>query len=216
MVDDRRRLRHVADHGRADELDGTLGRALVRPHLDARRLAGGFALALIQLGHEANTKNTAELDEALALLERQKPLVRTYTTDTVTAMSSGDHWIGHIWGADLYQISQENENIAYYVPEEGGVKGSDTATIFTGAQHPIAAHLFLNHLLDAEVSASNTNFIGYMGPNAAAKEFIDPAILGDPAVNPDQAIVDKLQELLDLDQAVRDEYLSRWQTLRGG
>jgi len=175
-----------------------------------------FALTLIQLGYSANTESTAELDEALALLEQQKPLVRTYTTDTITAMSSGDHWIGHIWGADLYQISQENENIAYYVPEEGGVKGSDTATIFSGAQHPIAAHLFINHLLDAEVSASNTNYIGYMGPNAAAREFIDPAILDDPAVNPDQAIVDKLQELLDLDQAVRDEYLSRWQSLRGG
>ena len=175
-----------------------------------------FALTLIQLGYSANTESTAELDEALALLERQKPLVRTYTTDTITAMSSGDHWIGHIWGADLYQISQENENIAYYVPEEGGVKGSDTAAIFSGAQHPIAAHLFLDHLLDAQVSASNTNYIGYMGPNAAAREFIDPAILEDPAVNPDQAIVDKLQELLDLDQAVRDEYLSRWQTLRGG
>ena len=175
-----------------------------------------FALALIQLGYSANTESTAELDEALALLEQQKPLVRTYTTDTITAMSSGDHWIGHIWGADLYQISQENENIAYYVPEEGGVKGSDTLAIFSGAKHPIAAHLFINHLLDAEVSAANTNYIGYMGPNAAAKEFIDPAILDDPAVNPDQAIVDKLQELLDLDQSVRDEYLSRWQTLRGG
>jgi spermidine/putrescine transport system substrate-binding protein len=174
-----------------------------------------FALALIQLGYSANTESTAELDEALALLEQQKPLVRTYTTDTITAMSSGDHWIGHIWGADLYQISQENENIAYYVPEEGGVKGSDTIAIFSGAKHPIAAHAFINHLLDAQVSASNTNYIGYMGPNAAAKEFIDPAILDDPAVNPDQAIVEKLQELLDLDPALRDEYLSRWQTLRG-
>lgn len=175
-----------------------------------------FALALIQLGHSANTTNTAEMDEALALLQQQKPLVRVYSTDTVGTMSSGDVWIGHIWGADLYQISQENENVTYYVPEEGGVRGSDTITVFAGAQHPIAAHLFINHLLDAQVSASNTNYIGYMGPNAAAREFIDPAILADPAVNPDQAIIDKLQELLDLGQDVRDEYLTRWQVLRGG
>ena len=174
-----------------------------------------FGLTLIQQGHDANTSNIAELDAALARLQEQQPLVRLYTTDTITTMTSGDIWVGHMWGADLYQISTENENIAYYVPEEGGIKGSDTVAIFSGAQHPIAAHLFINHLLDAEVSASNTNFIGYMGPNAAAKEFIDPAILDDPAVNPDQAIVDKLQELLDLDQSVRDEYLSRWQTLRG-
>ena len=174
-----------------------------------------FGLTLIQQGHDANTSDTAQLDAALARLQEQQPLVRLYTTDTITTMTSGDIWVGHMWGADLYQISTENENIAYYVPEEGGIKGSDTVAIFSGAQHPIAAHLFINHLLDAEVSASNTNFIGYMGPNAAAKEFIDPAILDDPAVNPDQAIVDKLQELLDLDQSVRDEYLSRWQTLRG-
>ena len=71
-------------------------------------------------------------------------------------------------------------------------------------------------MLDAQVSAENTNYIYYMGPNAAAKAFIDPAILEDPTVNPDQELVGKLQELLDLGQAVRDEYLTRWQTLRGG
>jgi spermidine/putrescine-binding protein len=70
-------------------------------------------------------------------------------------------------------------------------------------------------MLDAEVSAANTNYIYYMGPNAAAKEFIDPAILEDPAINPDAGLVAKLEELLDLGPAVRDEYLTRWQTLRG-
>jgi spermidine/putrescine-binding protein len=175
-----------------------------------------FGLALIQLGYSANTTNTAELDEALALLEQQKPLVRVYSTDTIGTMSSGDVWIGHVWGADTFAIQEENENVVYYIPEEGGIKGSDTMAIFSGAQHPIAAHLFINHMLDAQVSAANTNYIYYMGPNAAAKEFIDPAILEDPALNPDQAIVSKLEEILDLGQEVRDEYLTRWQTLRGG
>jgi spermidine/putrescine transport system substrate-binding protein len=173
-----------------------------------------FATALIQLGHSANTTDTGELDAALALLQEQKPLVRVYTTDTITMMSSGDVWIGQIWGADLYQISQENDKVVYYVPEEGGIRGSDTLAVFSGAKHPIAAHLFINHMLDAQVSADNTNYIGYMGPNAAAKEFISPDILADPSVNPEQALIEKLQELLDLGPAVRDEYLKRWQTLR--
>ena len=175
-----------------------------------------FGMALIQLGYSANTKDTAQLDEALALLQQQKPLVRVYSTDTIGTMSSGDVWIGHVWGADTYAIQEENENVVYYIPEEGGIKGSDTMAIFSGAKHPIAAHLFINHMLDAEVSAANTNYIYYMGPNAAAKAFIDPAILADPALNPDQAIVSKLEEILDLGQTVRDEYLARWQTLRGG
>jgi spermidine/putrescine transport system substrate-binding protein len=174
-----------------------------------------FAMALIQLGYSANTTDTTQMDEALALLERQKPLVRVYSTDTIGTLSSGDVWLGQIWGADTYAIQGENENVLFYLPEEGAVRGSDTMAIFSGAQHPIAAHLFIDHMLDAQISAANTNYIFYMGPNAAAKEFISPDILGDPALNPEQAILDKLEELLDLGQDVRDEYLSRWQTLRG-
>jgi spermidine/putrescine transport system substrate-binding protein len=175
-----------------------------------------FGLALIQLGFSANTTDTTQMDAALAILKEQKPLLRTYTNDTIGTMVGGDVWIGQIWGSDLYQIQQENENIVYYIPEEGGVRGSDTAVIYSGSKHPVAAHLFLNHLLDAKVSASNTNTIGYMGPNEAAKEFIDPAILADPAVNPDKAILAKLEELLDLPNAVDEEYLSRWQALKAG
>jgi spermidine/putrescine transport system substrate-binding protein len=174
-----------------------------------------FGLTLIQLGFDANSKNPSELDAALALLKQQKPLVRTYSTDTIATMTSGDVWIGHIWGADRFAIQETNENVVYYIPEEGGVKGSDTVAVFSGAPHPVAAHLFINHLLDAQNSAANTNLIYYMGPNAAAKEFIDPEILADPTINPDQEIVDRLQELLNLDQALRDEYLKRWQELRG-
>jgi spermidine/putrescine transport system substrate-binding protein len=175
-----------------------------------------FGLALIQLGHSANTTDTAQLDEALALLREAKPLLRTYSNDTVGTMVGGDVWVGMIWGSDLYQIQEENPNIAYFIPEEGGVRGSDTAAIYSGTKHPIAAHLFLNHLLDAEVSASNTNTIGYMGPNEAAKAFIDPAILEDPSVNPTKAILDNLEELLDMPNAVDEEYLSRWQALKAG
>lgn len=174
-----------------------------------------FGLTLIQLGHSANTENTAELDEALALLKKQKPLVRTYSTDTIATMTSGDVWIGHIWGADRFAIQEVNENVVYYIPEEGGIKGSDTVAIFSGAEHPIAAHLFINHLLDAENSAANTNLIYYMGPNAAAKEFIDPAILEDPTINPSQEIVAKLEELIDQPQAIKDEYLARWREITG-
>jgi spermidine/putrescine transport system substrate-binding protein len=65
-----------------------------------------FALALIQLGYDANSSDLGQLDEALALLEQQKPLVQV-PTDTGETMSSGDIWIGQVWGSDLYVINQE-------------------------------------------------------------------------------------------------------------
>ena len=177
-----------------------------------------MGMALKQLGFSVNTTDTAQLDAAINLLKQQKPLLRTYSNDTVTTMAGGDVWIGMIWAADLYQIQAElkNENHVYYIPEEGSVRGSDAAIVYSGAKHPIAAHLFINHLLVAKVSASNTNLIGYMGPNEAAKPFIDAAILADPTVNPEKAILDKLEELLDMPNAIDEEYLSRWQALRAG
>jgi spermidine/putrescine transport system substrate-binding protein len=177
-----------------------------------------MGLALKQLGFSVNSEDTAQLDAAIALLEQQKPLLRTRSNDTINTMVGGDVWIGMIWGSDLYQIQTElgNENHVYYIPEEGSVRGSDTAVIYSGSKHPVAAHLFLNHLLDAQVSASNTNTIGYMGPNEAAKDFIDPTILADPAVNPEKAILDKLEELLDMPNAVDEEYLSRWEAYKAG
>jgi spermidine/putrescine transport system substrate-binding protein len=174
-----------------------------------------FAMALIQKGFSANSTDLGEIDQAFQLLKAQVPLVRAYDTDTITQMTSGDIWIGQIWGADRFAIQEVNENVVYYIPEEGGVKGSDTVAIFSGAEHPIAAHLFINHLLDAQNSAANTNLIYYMGPNAAAKEFIAAEILDDPTINPDQNIVDKLEELIDQDQAIKDEYLSRWREITG-
>ncbi len=171
-----------------------------------------FGAALIRLGYSVNTTDDAELDAALELLREQAPLVRDYTTDDIGALASGDFWVVHAWGADVVQVVGDVPTVKYYLPEEGAIRGSDAMVLLTGAQHPVAAHLFINHMLDAKISAANTNAIGYMGPNAAAREFIDPAILDDPALNPDKAAIDKLQELLDLGPDL-EKYRERWRKL---
>jgi len=181
--------------------------------LDDQREA--FAAALIQLKFSANTVDDGELDQALALLKQQHPLVRLYSVEDQQYMASGDIWIGHAWGSDIYTVQQKKPSVEFYIPEEGSVRGSDAAVILDGAKNPIAANLFINHLLDAHVSAENSNFIGYMGPNEAAKAFITKDLLDTPWINPDKAIVDKLQELLDLGLDT-DKYASRWTELKAG
>jgi spermidine/putrescine transport system substrate-binding protein len=174
-----------------------------------------FAVALIRLGHSVNTTSDAELDEALALLEQQQPLLRKYTADDIGDLSSGDVWLCHAWGADVSQVGTELPSVKYVIPAEGGIRGSDAMVLLANAPHPIAANLFINHMLDAQVSAANTNYIYYMGPNEAAKAYIDPAILEDPTLNPDKAAIDKLQELLDLGPDLQ-KYQERWTKLRAG
>jgi len=174
-----------------------------------------FSAALFKLGYDINTVDDAQLDEALALLQQQKPLLRTYTTDDIGVLSSGDVWVMHAWGADVYQVTPERPSVVYYLPKEGAVRGSDTMVLLAGAKHPVAAHLFINHMLDAQVAAANTNYIGYMGPNKAAEQYIDPAILADPTVNPSPEIIAKLQEIAYLGDD-ETKYTERWTKLRAG
>ena len=172
-----------------------------------------FAVAAFRLGLDPNTRSDADLDKMKDLLEQQKPLVRTYTTADIDVMVGHQVVIAHAWSGDVYQMYDDVPDVRYVIPEEGAVRGSDTMVITSGAPHPIAANLWINFNLDAKVSAANTNFIGYMGPNAAAMQYISKDILSDPTVNPDIALLDKLVELLDLG-ADLDKYTQRWNALK--
>ena len=173
-----------------------------------------FAAAAFRLGLDPNTTNDADLDKMLDLLKQQKPLLRKYTDDDIGDVTSGDLWISHAWSGDWYQMTSDKPKTEYVIPPSGAVRGSDAMVVLSGAPHPIAAQLWLNFNLDAKVGAANTNYIGYMGPNAAAEQYIDDAIKGDERLNPPQSILDKLVELLYLAPADADKYTQRWNALR--
>jgi spermidine/putrescine-binding protein len=102
----------------------------------------------------------------------------------------------------------------YVIPSEGSIKGNDVMVITSGAQHPIAAHLWIDFNLDAQISAENTNYIGYMGPNEAALPLIDGYIKDDPRLNPPPERLAELIELAYLEPADLAQYTDRWNALK--
>ncbi len=172
-----------------------------------------FAVAAFRLNLSPNTTSDADLDAMLQLLEQQKPLLRKYTADDIGDLTSGQLWITHAWSGDWGQMLTDKPNTQYVVPETGAIRGSDTMVVLSGAPHPVAANLWINFNLDANVSAGNTATIYYMGPNAAALPLIDPTISGDPRINPAKATLDKLVELLELGPDL-DKYTQRWNALK--
>jgi spermidine/putrescine-binding protein len=173
-----------------------------------------FAVAAFRLGFDANTTDDAQLDQALDLLKQQKPLLRTYTEDDIGDVTSGQLWMSHAWSGDWVQMTYDKPNIKYVIPSEGAVRGSDTMVVTSGAKHPIAAHLWIDFNLDAKISAANSNYTGYMGPNLAAQQDISKDILENPNLNPDKATFDKLTELVTHPPADLDKYTRRWNALR--
>jgi spermidine/putrescine transport system substrate-binding protein len=172
-----------------------------------------FAAAAFQLQLSPNTTVIAELDQILAKLQEQKPLLRDYTSDQIGDITGNRVWVTHCWSGDWYQMTYDAPDTRYVIPAEGSIKGNDVLIIPTGAPHPIAAHLWIDFNLGAEISAANTNYIGYMGPNEAALSLIDPLIKEDPRLNPPADVLTKLVELAYLQPADLAAYTNRWLTL---
>ena len=175
-----------------------------------------FAAGAFRLDLDPNTTDTAQLDQILAELETQKPIVKRYTTDHITDMLNGVVDITHTWSGDWIQMTYEKPKIRYVIPAEGAIKGNDTFVILSGAQHPIAAHLWIDFNLDAAISAENTNYIGYMGPNEAALPMLKKYIVEDPRINPPAELLAQLIELKYLEPGDLGQYTDRWTSLRAG
>ena len=109
---------------------------------------------------------------------------RTPTTTSATMTSGQPSGSATPGRATVYQMIADKPNIKYVIPRRGRGPRLDTMVVLSGAPHPIAAKLWINFNLDAQVSAANTNYIGYMGPNAAADAVHRAGDPGDPTVNP--------------------------------
>ena len=173
-----------------------------------------FAAGAFRLSLSPNTTDLAELDQILQLLEDQKPLVRKYTTDHINDMINGVVDMAHCWSGDWVQMMYEKPRIKYVIPSEGSIKGNDVMVVFSGAQHPIAAHLWIDFNLDADISAANTNWIGYMGPNEAALPKIESYIRDEPLLNPPPEELAELIELQYLEPADLAKYSDSWNALQ--
>lgn len=173
-----------------------------------------FAAAAFRLSLSPNTKDTAELDQIVALLEQNKSLLRFYTQDDIGDLTSGTLWLTHCWSGDWVQMTYDKPRTKYAIPSEGSIKGNDVMVVTSGAPHPIAAHLWIDFNLDADISAENTNYIGYMGPNEAALPKVESYIKDDARLNPPPEELAKLIELEYLQPADLDQYTNRWTALR--
>lgn len=159
----------------------------------------GMVPALKYLGYTINTTNETELNNAKALMIKQKKLVRAYSSDTYRDMlKSGEVWIAEGYTGDVYQVMRENPNIIYFIPEEGSALAVESMCIPKDAPHKYTAECFINYILTPKVHGTITNSSLYANPNDSAKAFIDSKIVNDKAIFIDNAIIDKSQYIQDV------------------
>ncbi len=180
-------------------------------------------MALTYLGLDGNTTNVADYDKVIEAFKPIRQYIRTFdNTNYINAIPNGELCVINSWSGD-YGVAKSRGaeagidlNLAYFVPKTGAPAWVDVLAIPTDAPNAENAYKFLEFLLQPEVIAACTNFIGYANANVPGKEFVDEAIRNDPAVYPDAETKKRLwpQKALNDEQ---DRAITRaWQTIKTG
>ena len=155
--------------------------------------------ALHFLGRDPNSTDPGDLEKAADLVAKVRPAVRKFhSSEFLNALATGEICLVLGWSGDVKQAQKraaEAHNgieIAYAVPVEGAEMFFDNLAIPKDARHGAEAHAFIDYLLRPEVAAKNTNFLSYANGNLASQALIDPAILADRTVYPDETTMARL------------------------
>ena len=136
-----------------------------------------FMMALKALGYSMNTENKDEIYEAYEwLLDMNDKMNPTYVTDEVIdGMMNGNKDIAVVYSGDATYIQSENEDMSFWMPNEGTNLWYDAMVIPKNAQNPLLAHEFINYTLTYEAALANSEYVGYTSPNEEVMlELSDP------------------------------------------
>ena len=105
-------------------------------------------------------------------------------------------------------------DIAYSIPTEGTTLWFDMMVMPKSAPHEKNGYAYMNHLLEPKVIANISNSIHYANPNAAANEFLNQDVIGDPAIYPPKKVMDKLFTVEELPAAIARLTTRLWTKLK--
>ena len=148
---------------------------------------GGTVLqmALKYMGKSLNDWSDENIEAAVELLIKQKPHIVAFAPDNgQDLLLAGEADLVQEWNGDILQAMEEDDDLSYVVPKEGGLRWEDCLCIPKGAPHVENAHALINFIHDAKVNAAIAEYILYATPNRAAREYLSEAYLSNPAIFP--------------------------------
>ena len=180
-------------------------------------------IALNYLGEDPNSQDPAVIDKAAALLKTIRPYVTNFhSSQYIDSMATGNTCLVVGWSGDIIQArdrAEEAKNgvkIGYSIPKEGAPMWFDMLAIPKDAKHVESANAFINHLLEPQVAANNTNFVSYPNAIPNATPLVEKDISGDPTIYPPPDVTAKLFTFAIIPPDVDRQYTRIWTQLKTG
>jgi spermidine/putrescine transport system substrate-binding protein len=181
-----------------------------------------LGLVLLSLGVDiATISSFSEAEEAFAKLEQAKAdgQIRAFTgNDYLQDLESGNFAACVGWSGDVAQLSVDNPDIRFIIPEEGGHSWADTMLIPKGAEHRDEAAQWMDFVYDPEQAAQITAWVQFISPVKGVQEEvakIDPELAENPLVFPDEETLANVFPFANLDDETQAQFDEAWAALVG-
>jgi len=174
-------------------------------------------LVMLGNGDDPALPTRATFDAALTTLRAQvdSGQIRKLSGNSYTVLLEEESALAAIaWSGDIGIIQAGKPQLAFVVPDEGGMYATDNMLIPKGAKHKYTAELWIDFYYRPEIAAIVEAYVQYICPvEGAAEEItgIDPALATNPLIFPDDATKSRLRvwgEVAADEQAYFDEQFS--------
>ncbi|MCI8328308.1 MAG: extracellular solute-binding protein [Oscillibacter sp.] len=138
-----------------------------------RNSRDAMATALSYLGYSLNTTVETELREAFQLLKdaKNRGVYQSFVMDEIfQKLEGGNAAIGVYYAGDYLTMQENNEDLAFVIPEEGSNWFMDAMCVLKDAPHYDEAMAWINFIASTEANLANMDYIWYASPNQEALE----------------------------------------------
>ena len=129
--------------------------------------------ALCYLGYDINTTDEAQLTEAFELVKnaKDKGVYQAFVMDEIFGkMEGGNAAIAMYYAGDYLTMLENNEDLAFVIPEEGSNWFVDAMCVLKDTQHMSEAEEWINFIASTDSNLANMDYIWYASPNREALE----------------------------------------------
>jgi len=182
-----------------------------------------FAITLHYLHKDPNSKNPSDYQAAFEALKKIRPYVTQFNSSGyINDLANGDVCFAVGWSGDVGIARRraadagKHYQISYVIPKSGAPFSVDMMAIPKDAPNPVAAHQWINHVLEPDIAADITNKVFYPTPNLPARKLVKPAISSDSGIYPSATVLQTLFMLQPLPNDILRLENRLWTQLKTG
>ena len=175
---------------------------------------------IMQANGDDPTKVTPKaFDDAIAKLQDavDSGQIRKFTgNEYAPLLAKGDIVACTAWSGDVVQLQLDNPDLAFAIPESGGMIWTDNMLIPKGGD-VYTASTWMNFVYAPKVAAQIEAYVNYICPVAGAKEAIekiDPSLAKNELIFPSEKTL-SLVKAFDTEAADNQEYREKFQGVIG-